>query len=104
MPHNQLLRSLDIPGLREPVFFDQGRTVFVWAMVDNRGRVKFPWGGGLGASHHSSVFASHGFCGAFGPQIQLPMKLITKKICDAPSTNALMLMNSFIGWKCAKLG
>src|SRR5437870_3641049 len=33
MLHHKLLSPFDIPRLREPVFFDQGRTVFVGAMV-----------------------------------------------------------------------
>ena len=38
------------------------------------------WGGGLVVSVHSSVVASQGLLGAFLPQIQLPMKLMTKGI------------------------
>src|SRR4051794_4490481 len=33
MLHHKLLSAFHIPRLREPVFFDQGRTVFVRAMV-----------------------------------------------------------------------
>jgi len=45
----------------------------------------------------------HGFCGAFFPHTQLPMKLITKGICPTAITNALIVMKTFIGCRSAKL-
>src|SRR5688500_2248793 len=64
---------------------------------------KLPWGGGVGASFHSSVVASHRFCGALAPQIQLPMKLFATGICASPSANALQVLKMFMSAYCAKL-
>src|SRR6185295_9674096 len=50
--------------------------------------VKFPCGGGLVVSFHSSVVASHGLFDAFLPQTHDPMKLIANSTCVRPSPSA----------------
>ena len=49
-------------------------------------------------SDHSSPLSSQGFCGAFFPHFRLRMKFSAKIAWTANRANALIEMNSFIGW------
>ena len=47
--------------------------------------------------------APAGLADALGPQIQLPMKLMTKRICARPRPKAHMLMKTFMSLRSAQL-
>src|SRR5882762_5143381 len=58
---------------------------------------QLPCGAGDG-SDHSSPLSFHGFCGAGFPFLRLHQKFTKKMSCVVNSRNALIEMNTFIGW------
>src|SRR6266853_5170084 len=60
-------------------------------------RSQLPCGAGLG-SVHSSPLSCHGFRPAGFPFLRLHQKFTKKMICVANSRNALIEMNTRIGW------
>jgi hypothetical protein len=64
-------------------------------------RSKFHAAGGHVVLVHSSVVARQGLFPAFRPHTMLPKKFTISGSCASPSTNALIVMNWFIGCRCA---